>query len=171
MSLEKPTSPSVELTRKQKIARRFLPIALLAGGATAFGIAETSSDEKPEKEQAYSITVQTYAEMELGGSDEGWGHGAAENLIRRNLANGVAKALSRQAEYESDPDDHVVEIVESVPVYEQADLALKKAHYQDVAPDEGDKLSIQMNVTLDPDNKVSYEIVEAEIEDISNNQK
>ncbi|MBC7512118.1 hypothetical protein H7142_00440 [Candidatus Saccharibacteria bacterium] len=166
MNHETQTNSKSKLTRKQKLARHFMPVALLAAGASAYGANELLSDNDTPKAEA---TVLVHASAKFEGGEEGWGHKTAQNLILYAVGKGAMQTSVSTMETAADPSS-VAEMAESLPVYDQATEALEMAHYNDVVPDVGDILTIEVEVTTNSDQNVSYEVVSAEIKDISNNQ-
>ncbi|MES2876205.1 MAG: hypothetical protein V4678_01920 [Patescibacteria group bacterium] len=171
MNLEKQKKHKAELSRRQKLARRFLPVAILAGGASVLGAEMLTTDNEPSHEAHAEVTVPAFASAEFNGSEGDWGHGTAENIILYALGEGASKAFAAvqlEGEAPKTPDD-VVKAVENLPVYDQANEALEMAGYNEIVPDDGDKLTIEIAVTADSSGDVSYEVVDAVIEDIKNN--
>lgn len=172
MSIEKPTRSTSELSRKQKIARRFLPVVLIASGV-AYGIAEHQSDEtntEYEVSAEASATVSAHAIVEFGKSKTGWGHGTAEKAIQEALTDGLSRVSIATTPGENQPLD-IEQVLKTIPVYDQAEMVLELANYAEIAPDPGDELRVGLDVTLYSGNKVSYDITGAEIQDIPNNQQ
>lgn len=173
---EKHSVPKSELSRAQKIARRLLPAVLVAGGVGGYAAHEgLSADNETHPEVATasaSATVSVETQVEFGGSDEGWGHGAAEKAIRESLVTGLTHmSIEVSPDHEKTPELDIQHVIETIPIYDEAEAVLKMAGYGDTLPDAGDKLVVDMEVTLDDDNKVSYEVKDAEIIDLSNNQQ
>lgn len=171
MNPEKQTSSS-ELTRKQKLARRFAPVALLAAGAATFGAVEHSGPDEHDKREAVAeatAMVHTESMVKFGGSESGWGHGAAEKAIHVAVKEGLTKVGVMTDDVSSEKLD-IEKVVSELPVYEQAELVLEMAGYENVSPDEGDVLVVGVDVTLDTEDGVSYEVTDAHIEDLHNNQ-
>ena len=157
-----------ELTRKQKLARRFVPLALLASGAAVYGAAETAGHDDRHENLAEATTT-AHATVELGGADSGWGHTAAEKAIQRAVAEGLTHVAVETPDTPADKLD-IDAVIADLPVYAQADKALEMAGYDTALPDKGDVLSVDVEVTLDADHAVSYEVTDAHITDLPNNQ-
>lgn len=169
METETQKSPSSEnLTRKQKVLRRFLPVVLVAGGAAAYGVSELQSNDKESPEASGEMTahVMARATTAFGGAESDWGHGTAERLIREALSRGVPLAFSKMNTTKDMSSEEIDEIVEELPVFEQADEALEIAGYDDIVPDVGDKMTVTIDVTADSSEHVSYEVTAAQIEDV-----
>lgn len=178
-----PTRSSENLTRGQKLLRRAVPLALItagvAGGGAYAGYEALHDDpKKAEKTEAYAqATSHATGKAEIGGSDSGWTHGAAERALQEAIYDGAVNAF---ANIQTTTDAKGVEfaitteeiksIVEALPVYNQANQALDFTDSKAV-PDPGDKLLIEVEVTADTDKHVEYEVVDAAIEDIPNNQE
>jgi hypothetical protein len=164
---KKQTSRS-ELTRKQKLARRFLPVALLAGGAVGVGVHEITKDN-PENDAFFAkATVSVQTSEEFGGSDEGWGQGTAERAIKEAVEKGIERIDIKSTEFDN---IDIPQVVEELPVLEQAAEVLETAGYNEVVPDPGDELNVEVAVTADSTGDVSYEVTNAKITDITNNNQ
>lgn len=172
-----PTRSSENLTRRQKLLRRAVPLALLTagiGGGGAYLSHETSKADSGEQEAFAQATSHKTATAEIGGSESGWTQGAAERALQTALYNGAVDAfaninVSDGTEFTITTEE-IKEIVEALPTYDQAGEVLDEANVGDVIPDKGDKLSVEVAVTADTDKRVEYEIVSAHIKDIPNNQ-
>ena len=169
MTYETPTARSLELTRRQKIVKRLVPLVLgLTGigagvGYLAHESFQSEKEATPEVATGFDVTVTNSAEFAAG--TEGWGLNTAENLILYSLGEAVAeKAATVEPSGEFDAAA-VAEQLESVPVFEQAGKALDMAGYNDVLPDAGDELQISLDVNVGDDNDVSYEVSDAKIID------
>lgn len=171
MSPETQTSRH-ELTRKQKLARRLIaPVALIAaGGAVAYGTSDGSSPETQEHAEAYaSATVRAEQIVEFGGDSDTWGHDTAERAIKLAVKEGLnhVGASTSNSPFES---LDIKKLIDELPVYEQADKALEMAGYGEVLPDVGDKLAVEVDVTVDSNHALTYEVIDADIKDLPNNQ-
>lgn len=161
------------LTRGQKLLRRALPFMLLMSGGSA-GVYAVNG-EAPEKqrnmEAPATATTTTYVEGEFGGSEEGWGIGSAQNLIKTGLFEGAVTAYSQLATENNDftiSQEEVEDIVQKQPTYEQAGELLTEAGYKDIMPEAGDVLGATLEVTVDTNKTITYEVVDANIEDLPN---
>ena len=177
MNPETPKKPSSEtLSRRQKLLRRAVPLALLAGGVSAYGVSQVASADKDTRPEAYAqVTAAATAVGEFGGSESDWGHGTAESLLKKALAEGVVHAyagMDMDGNGKADLSDEELEsIIDELPTYEQADQLLEDARYNEIMPDKGDRLLVEVKVTADSDKHVSYEVVDAKIQDVANNQQ
>jgi len=164
---------SENLTRRQKLLRRAVPIAFLAAGTAGAVGYELSQDNdiQPETSSA-EVTTTVSVSTELGGAESDWGHGAATSLIEEAVAEGVDNAVfDLDHDGKSDiSEKETEEMLGQVPTYDQANQLLNEAGYNKALPDEGDILQATIAVTTDTDKNVSYKIIDAEIKDIPNNQ-
>ena len=130
-----------------------------------------------EAHAAAWVRVTSVGSSEFGGSESDWGHGAAENLIRKAVYEGAVNAyvsVSAGSAVETTEDVDLREIVDALPVYDQATELLEMAGYNEVTPDEGDILKAIVDVTVEQETGskpvVTYQVTNATIEDITNNQ-
>lgn len=171
------TRSSENLTRRQKLLRRAAPLALLTAGVVGGGgyaAHELSNDDaKDAKESTFLIEVTTHASAttKIGTSESGWTHGAAHRALESAVYEGATEAFSRMDGDFTITDDEIASIVKELPMYDQAGDVLSKADIADVVPDDGDLLSVEVAVTADSDKHVEYEIIDAHIEDVPNNQQ
>ena len=168
MNHETHSARSPELSRKQKLVRRFVPLALVASGAgVGYGLSQGEHEPRAESYPAASVSVRTA--VELGNSETGWGHGAAEKAIHLALRESLQKIAVLESDGSGEPLD-IDEVLAELPVYDQAEAALEMAHYDEMLPDAGDTLSVELTTTLDSKDKAAYEITDAQINDLKNNQ-
>lgn len=170
MSIEKQTpSSSRSLSRGERFRRRVVaPTVVILGSTAAVAALHSSSsaDREPQAEipkQAVEHVVIT-GEFKEGETPQE----TAMHLIKMAVENGTYKAFSRVGVSE---DTDVLEAVGSLPVFDQATEALNEAGYGDVLPDAGDKLKLGLDVTADDEENLSYEVTDAEIIDLPNNQQ
>jgi hypothetical protein len=170
MNPEKQTSRP-ELSRKQKLVRRFLPLAFVAaGGSVGYGAAEASSPEhRSEAVAEASTSVHTSKTVELGNAETGWGYGAAERAIQSALIDGLNHIDVLTPETPEEPVD-IGAVVADLPVYEQANEALEMAGYDQALADSKDTLTVELDVKLTDDHTVTYEVTGATITDTPNTQ-
>lgn len=181
MNPEKQTPRSSEsLNRKQKLLRRAVPITLLLGAGGAVGIDRLNDADDSHEAHGFAMNAKVAAQAsgKFGGSESDWGNGTAEDLIRKAVHEGAAHALaniSTGTEQGGAADYDLQAIIDALPVYDQANQALEMADYTSVTPDKGDLLavSVAVNTEWNGDSKpvVTYEVTDAKIEDIENNQQ
>lgn len=148
---------------KKNMNKIVAPVAVSVGLGAAAYHAASEKDIKPETTPVATVTVHAAGKFE--GSDSDWGQGTAERVIK----SAVEKALANISGARNDASLDVRKVIETLPVYDEASTALDMAGYDEVLPDRGDVLSVGVEVSLDPDNNISYEVTDAEIEDIPNN--
>lgn len=150
---------------KRNMNKMVASLAVTVGlGAVAYN-ASAEKQVKPEVIPPATATAQAAGEFDST-SD---GQGVAEGVIKE----AVEKALT-QMNSSSDKDVAKLDIhkvVENLPVYDQAAGALEMSGYDEILPDQGDVLKVSVDVSLDADQDVSYDVTDAVIEDKSNNQE
>lgn len=175
MNPEKQTPRSSEsLSRKQKLLRRAVPLALLVSGGAAVGT-ELINDS-PEAQVSARAMATAHASGEFGGSESDWGHGTAETLIKEAVYEGAVHAYAKiVVNHDNETEVDLAEIVESLPVYDQASDALEMAGYTEVTPDRGDVFDVNVEVVAErngtKDPTITYVVTGASIKDIENNQQ
>lgn len=142
---------------------------LTAGVGGAFAHNALSGEEKEPETKAEAI-VNVTAVSQFEGADSGWGHSTAERAITEAVHEGAATAFESIDNGELEfADGELEEIIEALPVYDEAYDVLDMAGYNEIIPDEGDKLHIDVEVTANTDKEVSYVVKHAEIQDLPNN--
>ncbi len=112
--------------------------------------------------------AEATATTQFGGGASDWEHGTATRAIQEAVNEAAATAL---AEAGAPANTNIEEIVSTLPVYDQANLALEMANQDGIVPDTGDKFIVSVEVKADSDKNISYEVVGAEIKDLPNNQQ
>lgn len=135
-------------------------VAIVGLGATA---AYAASGHETERSPAAVASVLVEATETVGGSDSDWEHGAAERAIKKALALAASQIDVNGINF--------TEQISELPTYDSANKAVEMANEDKVVPDEGDKFKITIEVVADSDNKISYEVTDAETIDIPNNQQ
>ncbi len=142
--------------------------AIVGVAFAAFGTPGNSEKARPivspESELAPSDVFT--GTSEFGGSESGWGQGAAERAIRNALEKGIPAVLDQ-----SMTKAEVEDVIRTLPIYEQAGdvLEIAYSHDKDAMPDVGDELKAQVKVETD-EHGISYRVVDGEIIDLPNNQ-
>lgn len=148
--------------------RRAAPLVVLLGGTAAFAALSMGEDAEPRTAAAEQASMRTVHGSAVGEFKEGEApQETAMQIIQMAVENNTYKAFTELGVGE---DTDVLEILEDLPVYNQANEALDMAG-SDVLPDAGDKLMIELDVTVDNNKHVSYEVTDAKIIDIENNRE
>ncbi len=160
-------------TRRRNPNRLFAPLA----GATAiaagvFAVQSAFADkpaDKPYDRAEALVHASTSVSEEIGDAESGWGHGAAERAIEKAVRKAVEASLDIMSPVRTADID---KLIKELPVFNQANEALDMAGYDEVVPDVGDQLELAVEVTVDSNMEdVSYEVTDAKIIDLPNNQE
>jgi hypothetical protein len=165
MTTEKTPSPA-RLTRREKLRNRVLIPTTVVLGGVATVMAMNGSAEKtsaPESPEQVTVHVDFNGEFEEGVALQE----TVMNSIKMAVENAAYKGFSELGVSE---DTDVIKIVNEVPVYDAANEALEMGDNGEL-PDPGDPFTGEGNVTVDKDKNVSFEVTDAEIIDIPNNQQ
>lgn len=169
------SSSNDRLTRRQKLLRRALPLILLTtgtAGATASYAFNGEAPERQTKQESHSTAAATaQATGEFGASESGWGIGSAQHLLRTAVLEGAVTAYSELNNRDgfTISQDEVEEIVKELPTFEQAKAVLNEAGYSDIMPEIHDTLEVEVKVEVDTSKKITYNVVDAHIEDSPDN--
>lgn len=147
-----------ELLRKNK-NKLLASVAVIGLGVTAANLATENKEKHPTVLASVSVSVSEV----VGGSDSDWEHGAAERAIQKGLGLAAERLDVNRIDF--------TEMIDELPIYDNAMKAVEMAHEDGVTPDKGDKLSVSIEVTEDSEKNISYEVTDATIIDISNNQE
>lgn len=147
-----------EFLRKNKNKLGASAAAFLLG-LTAINLATDDSHEKHPT--AVASTTVTVSET-VGGADSGWEQGAAERAIRKGLVLAAARLSVNGIDF--------TEQVGELSTYDSAMKAVEMAHEAGGIPDKGDKYRVTIEETEDSAGNIEYEVTDAEIIDIPNNQ-
>lgn len=165
MNLEKNKHQIDTLTRRQKIARRLAPIALLTAGVAGAGYNTLSESSHGSHEPETSSSVIATGVSEFGGEASGWEHGAATRAIESAVTEGAESLLQENGT----TSDEIETIVDELPTYDQANVALDLAG-GDIYPDKNDQMHVTVEVESDKDGNISYDVTDASIVDLPNNK-
>lgn len=141
---------------KNKLITTVAAIGLTAAAAASLG------GEK-EEQPAVVASVSVDAADTIGRSASGWEHGAAERAIEKGLEQAAASLKVEGVDF--------TEEFAELPTYDNAMEAVEMAREDGLIADKGDKMKVSIDVTADSNDNVSYEVTDAEIIDIPNNQK
>lgn len=151
---------------KNKVTISALTFATLV--AIAYNASAENNNVRPEHGPA-PITAFGHGEEPIGRSESGWIDGAATRAVEQALKEGIEKALSKAGMDGS--ASSVQKIIDDLPTYTNVGKAIEKAgEDNDFVPDPGDLFTVDLEVTAAGED-ISYEITDATIIDIPNNQQ
>lgn len=181
MKIKTQTAPSetyrIPVLRPSRLGKRAIGAFVGAGLTVGAAVVVAHNYAQPEHEAPPAVAgAFAQASAEFGGRDSGWEHGAAESALKEALTEGVTKLYAHTQIGEGIQADMLEEKINATVAgllthegVEQA-LEMAKESYTGI-PDLGDKLVFQVNVNVDSEDQISYEVVGAKINDISNNQE
>ncbi|HEY0965647.1 MAG TPA: hypothetical protein VGE13_04155 [Candidatus Saccharimonadales bacterium] len=155
--------------RSPRNRNKLIPPAIVASVVGGVALAAIASPDSPEKAPYVEVSASAHGEDVIGRSESGWIEGAATRAVEEALEKGIAKVLA-----ESGIDggaSSVQAIMKDLPTYTKVGDAIEKAgDDKDFIPDSGDKFAVDLEVTA-AGKDISYEVTDAYIVDLPNNQQ